>query len=276
MQYNYNADLHRLHVKGQVFQWDLLEYWYEHVIQKDESVSEEIIWSHGLSSEFKNKYKVHLLEQLLARFKKKFIWKFTAKSLGKGVVGGIRGNVKFLVRSTSMSESKPVIVQDATSFFEVTKKVMKKTEIHLIESKQVHVYKKCDIYDDCVYVTGISRMHIISVCKTSVELWQNAGYYHSSEPDIIIQTDGVPIATIKEDNKSELPIVIGDCVMVTKGLFKGYYAIVQGKSCMDEVKIQYFEERRCAPGDQCWVLNENDFGSQEKVDLRKVVALVDN
>ena len=153
---------------------------------------------------------------------------------------------------------------------------MKKTEIHLIESKQVHVYKKCSIYYDCVYVTGISRMHIISVCKTGVELWQNAGYYHSREPDIIIQTDGVPLATIKEDNKHELPVVIGDCVMVTKGMFKGYYAIVQGKSCMDEVKIQYFEERRCTPGDRYYVLEENDFDSREKAILIKVVAFIEN
>ena len=119
-------------------------------------------------------------------------------------------------------------------------------------------------------------MHIISVCKPGVELWQNAGYYHYSEPDIIIQTDGVPSATITEDNKPELPIVIGDCVMVTKGLFKGYYAIVQGKSCMDEVKIQYFEERRCTPSDQYYVLKENEFHSREKANLIKVVPSIDN
>ena len=35
-------------------------------------------------------------------------------------------------------------------------------------------------------------MHVISVCEAGVELWQNAAYYHSSEPDIIIHTDGVP------------------------------------------------------------------------------------
>ena len=45
---------------------------------------------------------------------------------------------------------------------------------------------------------------------------------------------------------------------------------------MDEVKIQYFEERRCTPGDQCWVLKENDFDSREKAGLRKVVAFIDN
>ena len=47
-------------------------------------------------------------------------------------------------------------------------------------------------------------------------------------------------------------------------------------SCMDEVKIQYVEKRRCAPGDQYWVLNETDFDSREKADLRKVVAFIDN
>ena len=35
-------------------------------------------------------------------------------------------------------------------------------------------------------------------------------------------------------------------------------------SYIDKVKIQYFEERRCTPGDQYWVLKENDFDSREK------------
>ena len=80
-----------------------VEYLYEHVIQKDESVSDEIIWSDSPSSEFKNKYMVHLLQRLSSRFKKKFIWKFIATSHGKGVIDGIGSDVKSLVRSTSMS-----------------------------------------------------------------------------------------------------------------------------------------------------------------------------
>ena len=95
---------------------------------------------------------------------------------------------------------------------------MKTTEIHLIESKEVQVCRKCGINDDCVSFPGISIMRIISVCKTDEKLCQIAGYYHSSEPDIILQTNGVLSATITEDNKPELPIVIGDSVMVTKRL----------------------------------------------------------
>ena len=60
-----------------------------------------------------------------------------------------------------------------------------------IESKLVLVYKTSGIYGDCASVPSISRMHVISVCEAVVELWQNAAYYYSSEPDIIIHTDGV-------------------------------------------------------------------------------------
>ena len=50
-----------------------------------DKIEEEIIWSDGPTSEFKNKFVMKLLHQLSTQFQKKFSWKFSATSHGKGV-----------------------------------------------------------------------------------------------------------------------------------------------------------------------------------------------
>ena len=74
-----------------------LEHLYKHEIPADESVKQEIIWSDGPTSEFKNRYTRKLMEGLSETFNKEFVWKFSATSHGKGVVDGVGGNVKSCV-----------------------------------------------------------------------------------------------------------------------------------------------------------------------------------
>ena len=50
-----------------------LDHLYENEIPEDESVKKEIIWSDGPSSEYKNKFMRHLMENLSKKYAKPFM-----------------------------------------------------------------------------------------------------------------------------------------------------------------------------------------------------------
>ena len=76
---------------------------YNDYILSNEHVSTKVIWSDGLSSEFKNQYMRFLIQELSKKHGKPFIWKFSAISHGKGVVNGVGGKIKSIVHKKVMS-----------------------------------------------------------------------------------------------------------------------------------------------------------------------------
>ena len=90
--------------KGKCSNRNFLEYPYDNIIPKNDEVEEEIIWSDGPTSEFKNKYMCHLFDKSSTKYNKRFLWKFSATSHGKGVVDGIGGNAKLIVQSQSIGK----------------------------------------------------------------------------------------------------------------------------------------------------------------------------
>ena len=108
-----------------------LEYLYDRIIpEKDEVDEEEIIWSDGPTSEFKNKYMCHLMNIFSTKYNKRFLWTISATSHSKGVVDGTGGNVKSIVQSQSGGKRKgKIIVQDDKSFYQVASKGMNATEV---------------------------------------------------------------------------------------------------------------------------------------------------
>ena len=66
-----------------------IETLYKEHILPNETVQEEIIWSDGPTSEFKNCYMQHLIQKLSAIYNKPFVWKFSATAHGKDVVNGV-------------------------------------------------------------------------------------------------------------------------------------------------------------------------------------------
>ena len=103
-----------------------LEYLYDNIIPKNDEVKEEIIWSDGPTSQFKNKYLCYLMNRFSTKYIKSILWKFSATSHGKGVVDGIGGNDKSIVQSQSMGKRKDkIIVQDTKSFYQVASKALR-------------------------------------------------------------------------------------------------------------------------------------------------------
>lgn len=99
---------------------------------------EEIIWTDGPSSEFKNRYMAMLLQDLSIKYKKTFHWKYFATAHGKGVVDGIGGKAKCLVQNAVMSKSSAPIVQSAEDFATVIKKSMPSTTVILYLDKHIN------------------------------------------------------------------------------------------------------------------------------------------
>ena len=106
---------------------------YRNHILPDKDVAEEIIWSDGPSSEFKNQF-MWFLSQKLPLHMKKISWKFSTTSHGKSVVAGVGGRIKSNVHAKIMSLGRDrIIVQDARSLCQLASTSCDKTTvIHVI------------------------------------------------------------------------------------------------------------------------------------------------
>ena len=87
----------------------------------------DILWSNGLSSEFKNKFKVKVLQSLSLTHKKAFLIEIFAANHGKGVADEIGGKAKSLlcVKVTSKGDDS-IIVQSSNDFSKAAKQLLNK------------------------------------------------------------------------------------------------------------------------------------------------------
>ena len=162
-----------------------LEYLYKHEIPTDETVSQEIIWSDGPTSEFKNQYTRKLLQTLSGKYNKEFVWKFSAMSHGKGVVDGVGGNVKSTVRRKCMSKRKDrIVVEDSLSFAKAATRLGPSTKIIHVTSDEILKYQNTQPFKESKAVVGIASMHIMSVHYDATKLWHNAVEYNNENPSI--------------------------------------------------------------------------------------------
>ena len=121
---------------------------------------EEVIWTDGPSSEFKNRFMASFLKEKSAKYYKNFTWKYFSTSHGKGVVDGIGGRAKSLVRSAVMSKQKSVpIVQSASDFAAAVSKLMPSTKVLLIEDKDIS--RNDEAWSEADAVLGIKNVHVM-------------------------------------------------------------------------------------------------------------------
>lgn len=120
---------------------------------------EEVIWTDGPSSEFKNRFMAHLLQELSTKYKKIFKWKFFATSHGKGIVDGIGGRAKSIVRYKTRSQGDTApIVQSAKDFADLVSSLMPNTKVFLIP--QLDISQRTS-WEEAPLIHGIKSMHII-------------------------------------------------------------------------------------------------------------------
>lgn len=110
---------------------------YEDILERCDDVKQNIIFSDGPSSEFKNKYMVKLMRVLSQKFACDFQWKYFATSHGKGVVDGIGGRAKSLVRLKTMSKRENVVVQSSLDFAKLAGELMKRTTVMHISQDEI-------------------------------------------------------------------------------------------------------------------------------------------
>ncbi|KAJ2937733.1 hypothetical protein O0L34_g19126 [Tuta absoluta] len=140
----------------------------EIMTNSEESSINEVIWSDGPASEFKNKFMVKLTNLLSAKFKKPFTWRYTATSHGKGVIDGIGGNVKRLVKQKSMAQGG-VVVQSAQDFANLAATLVPKTKIIFISKAQIEAKIQAEKpWNKVDAIPGISRFHEIACNQGNV------------------------------------------------------------------------------------------------------------
>ena len=107
------------------------------------SLTYEIIYTDGPSSEFKNKYMVKLVSMLSQRFHCSVQWKYFATSHGKGVVDGIGGAVKSNVRRRVMSKGVNArVVQSSSDFASVAKECLKDVNLLHVSDAEISTMMK--------------------------------------------------------------------------------------------------------------------------------------
>ena len=122
--------------------------------------TEEVIWTDGPSSEFKNRFTAAFLKQLSGKYNKTFTWKYFASLHGKGVVNGIGGREKSLVRSTVMSkQSSAPVVQSTSDFAAVVSKLMPSTKVILIEDRNIPRYD--NVWSQADVVPRIKSVYVM-------------------------------------------------------------------------------------------------------------------
>lgn len=143
-----------------------LDLLYNDIFRKENGAGkqyEEVIWSDGPSSEFKNKFMVKTLELLSDKYNTQFSWKYFATAHGKGIVDGVGGNAKRLVRMKMMSQGEGSPIQSAKDFAAVASEICSKTQVFYVGVDYIEdMIANEKPWDDVQAVPGILGLHIIS------------------------------------------------------------------------------------------------------------------
>ena len=197
-----------------------LDHLYENHLIPDTPVSsvEEVIWTDGPSSEFKNKFMIHLIRLLSAKYQRKFTWRYFATSHGKGVVDGVGGRAKSLVRTEVMSKkSDKTVVQSSEDFSNVASRLMRKTTVIHIPQEEIDCSIKVVSWADAVAVPGIQKMHVASCSLGGIRV----NIYEHALSSHVIRTvqnhDADPVCMLEGSTTttSSVDLSVGDwCVVV--------------------------------------------------------------
>lgn len=175
-----------------------------------ENKFEEVIWSDGPSSEFKNKFMCRFLVYLSKKYDRKFSWKYTATSHGKGVVDGIGGLAKSMVLKEVFSKHGEVVVQSPKDFFFVAKRLLSKTKVLFISNEEIEqTTENLNLWSSVPAVPGIRDIHHLEVIENGTEL---VGYFNSKQSEPCIKVSYADES--QPDLHSLLSLEVGDWCLV--------------------------------------------------------------
>ena len=131
------------------------------IAEKHKDVEVVHIFSDGPSSQFKNKYIVHLLHELQQQSGLQLKWHYFASSHGKGAVDGIGGTVKRSVWSAVATRKVP-LVDDAKSFAAAANDVCNlSTKVVLVTKKEIQKSYPGYHLHNAKPMPGISKIHCV-------------------------------------------------------------------------------------------------------------------
>ena len=205
--------------KGKSTVYAFMMYLYQNMPQQPGNI-QEVIFTDGPSSEFKNRFCMKLLRDITLKLKKDVTWKYFATSHGKGVVDGIGGKAKSLVRQKVMSKSEITIVKDSVSFAKVAAELMPATHVVHISQKEIDdMVNTVNPWSDVPAMQGIHRVHVAACSYPSghLQLFRSTG--ESTPITTHLGLSQIPgTTTISSEEQSALNLIVGDwCIVLYDG-----------------------------------------------------------
>jgi hypothetical protein len=130
-------------------------------------VDQIIFFSDGAASQFKNRYIIQYLTNMMDKFDINFSWNYFSSSHGKGVVDSIGGTLKRLVWMDVMAGAR---CSSAKEFVNICKRKTKTIIVGLVQQAQFDtteaLLKTC--FQNIVGVPNIRKQHHINVLHKDV------------------------------------------------------------------------------------------------------------
>ncbi|CAM4819090.1 unnamed protein product [Rotaria magnacalcarata] len=127
----------------------------------------KLFFSDGAASQFKNRYIIEYLTNMMDKFDIEFSWNYFSSSHGKGVVDSIGGTLKRLVRMDVMADAR---CSSAKEFINICKRKTRTIIVSLVQQAQFDtteaLLKIC--FQNIVGVPNIRKQHHISVLHKDV------------------------------------------------------------------------------------------------------------
>ena len=149
-----------------------------YLIPDSPGVTEQVIWTDGPTSEFKNRYMMQLLQILSKKYQCKFTWKYFATSHGKGILDCIGGRAKSIVRTEVMKKkTQGTVVQSSKDFTRTAGRLLDKTTvIHMAQEEIDKCIDEMAPWDNVAGYPGLMKMHVAccNPINVKIKLYKNA------------------------------------------------------------------------------------------------------
>lgn len=138
---------------------------YQQLPNVEDPAIEEVIWSDGAASEFKNQFMLRMLSYLAKKYKKTFTWKFFCTSHGKGKCDAIGGKAKMVVREKLLAQGGRIdTVNNTRDFFRIARDNLPSVTVLEVTEREVNRFNdENHLFEKSTPYPGISQKHIFRV-----------------------------------------------------------------------------------------------------------------
>lgn len=157
--------------KNAVFAY--LDFIFTYIDVAADKEIQNVIWSDGPSSEFKNQFMCTALTYFAKKYNKMIEWKFFATSHGKGICDALGGKAKMVVREKTAARGERLdAVNNAADFARICQQNLQGVKVVEIEASTIHALNaRENLWEQSKPVKGIkSAYHICAYANGKLDL----------------------------------------------------------------------------------------------------------